>query len=470
MLKRFRFNTEMLSSKTLAKIEAYVQAQIERADIPGASLAIVQGDRVLLAKGFGTTEKGDSKPVTPDTLFQIGSLTKSFTAVAILQLRDRGLIDLDASVQRYLPWFRVADKQASTRITVRHLLNHTSGIPTTADRVIWQTPKTIQPSLEEGVRALRTVKLHSPPDVSWQYANMGYNTLGLIVEVVSGQPYPEYIERHILKPLGMGHSTFDLEIAARLGCAEPYWPRFGRWTKLQLGDDVWSEPAGGKLFSTGRDLARYASAHLGASPVSILARQSLVDAHSCGVAITRSDEEKQYVFGWIKTQFNGTPLVWHNGETAGYTAAVYLLPEKNLGVVLLLGAFSLLVDPIGLGVVSLLLGQDPAPVAKRDDFFRSISIAMVWATAFGLTLLAGLALFVFVGGKVTLHITVLLIVLAGVLWLVPFVLLRVIPTLRLPTPFVTVGVRGWPLDILIAYGTLLLGITLWALYAVSTAF
>jgi CubicO group peptidase (beta-lactamase class C family) len=463
------FKTEMLPSKALAKIEAYVQAQIERAGIPGASLAIVQGARVLLAKGFGTTEKGGSKPVTPDTLFQIGSLTKSFTAVAILQLRDRGLIDLDASVQRYLPWFRVADEQASTHITVRHLLNHTSGIPTTADRVIWQTPKTIQPSLEEGVRALRTVKLHSPPNVSWQYANMGYNTLGLIVEVVSGQPYPEYIERHILKPLGMGHSTFDLQTAGRLGCAEPYWPRFGRWTKLQLGDDVWLEPAGGKLFSTARDMAQYASVHLGASPVSVLAWQSLVDAHSCGVAMTRSDE-KQYAFGWIKTQFNGTPLVWHNGGTAGYTSAAYLLPEKNLGVVLLLGAFSLLVDPISLGVVSLLLGQDPAPVAKRDDFFRSTSTAMGWVTAFGLAILAGLALFVFVGGRVTPHITVPLIVLAGVLWLVPFVLLRVIPTFRLPTPFVTVGVRGWPLDILIAYGMLLLGITLWALYAVSTAF
>src|SRR5215212_2650030 len=113
-----------------AAIDAYVQAKMQAARVPGLALGIVQGDQIVHLKGFGTTDPS-GRPVTPQTPFIIGSTTKSMTAVAIMQLVEAGKLELDAPIQRYLPWFHVADPDASARITIRHLLNHTSGLPTT---------------------------------------------------------------------------------------------------------------------------------------------------------------------------------------------------------------------------------------------------------------------------------------------------------------------------------------------------
>ncbi len=109
-------------------IDAYVEEQMRRLNIPGVSLAIVEGDQIVHLRGFGQARPGGEAP-TPQTPFFIGSLTKSITALAVMQLVEAGKIELDAPVQRYLPWFRVADPEASAQMTVRHLLNQTSGLP-----------------------------------------------------------------------------------------------------------------------------------------------------------------------------------------------------------------------------------------------------------------------------------------------------------------------------------------------------
>ena len=113
-----------------AAIDAYVQAEMQAARVPGLALGIVHGDQIVHLQGFGIADPS-GRPVTPQTPFIIGSTTKSMTAVAMMQLVEAGKVELDAPVQRYLPWFRVADAEASARITIRHLLNHTSGLPTT---------------------------------------------------------------------------------------------------------------------------------------------------------------------------------------------------------------------------------------------------------------------------------------------------------------------------------------------------
>ena len=116
------------NSASYDAIDAYVEGQMRRLNIPGVSLAIVEGDKIVHLRGFGRARPGGEAP-TPQTPFFIGSLTKSFTALAVMQLVEAGKIELDAPVQRYLPWFRVADPQASAQMTVRHLLNQTSGLP-----------------------------------------------------------------------------------------------------------------------------------------------------------------------------------------------------------------------------------------------------------------------------------------------------------------------------------------------------
>src|SRR5918994_960382 len=115
-------------SDTYEAIDAYTERQLERLNVPGAALAIVEDDEIVHLRSFGEDRPGGEAP-TPQTPFLIGSLTKSFTALAVMQPVEDGKVELDAPVQRYLPWFRVADPQASAQITVRHLLNQTSGLP-----------------------------------------------------------------------------------------------------------------------------------------------------------------------------------------------------------------------------------------------------------------------------------------------------------------------------------------------------
>jgi CubicO group peptidase (beta-lactamase class C family) len=206
-----------------AQIDAYVSSQMQAMRLPGLALGIVQGDQIVHLHGFGEADQS-GRAVTAQTPFVIGSMTKSFTALAIMQLVEAGKIQLDAPVQHYLPWFRVADPAASTHITVRNLLNQTSGIPTSAGvAFLAESPGT----LEQQVRNLAQVALTQPVGKTFQYSNSNYATLGLIVEAVSGQSYGGYIQQHILDPLQMKHSYYTEQAARQSGLAQGYHWLFG---------------------------------------------------------------------------------------------------------------------------------------------------------------------------------------------------------------------------------------------------
>src|SRR6266567_6127103 len=168
----------------IASIDAYISAQMQANHIPGMALGLVHNDQVVHLRGFGRADQS-GRVVTPQTPFLIGSLTKSFTAMAIMQLVEAGKIDLDAPVQRYLPWFRVADLTASASITVRHLLSHTSGISRYVGRV--QFASNGNATADQRVRELAAVDLTHPPGEVFQYSNSNYVVLGLLIQVVSGQ-------------------------------------------------------------------------------------------------------------------------------------------------------------------------------------------------------------------------------------------------------------------------------------------
>src|SRR4030042_520966 len=161
-------------------IDAAVVGQMHRLHIPGVSLAVIEGDQIVHLRGFGHARPGGDAP-TPLTPFFIGSLTKSFTALAVMQLVEAGKVELDATVQHYLPWFRVTDAKASARITVRHLLNQTSGLPFLASEIALADVDDSPDAIERGVRALATVKLTHPVGSKCEYSNFNYNVLGLIV-------------------------------------------------------------------------------------------------------------------------------------------------------------------------------------------------------------------------------------------------------------------------------------------------
>jgi len=240
-----------------AKIDAYVSSQMQAMRLPGLALGIVHGDQIVHLHGFGASDQS-GRAVTAQTPFVIGSMTKSFTAMAIMQLVEAGKIQLDAPVQRYLSWFRVADPTASTRITVRNLLNQTSGIPTSAGvAFLSEQPGT----LEQQVRNLSKVALTQPVGKTFQYSNSNYATLGLIIEAVSGQTYGSYIQQHIFDPLQMGHSFASEQSARQAGLAQGYHWLFGYPVPVNEPYRLDMLPAGW-LSSTAEDMSHYLIAQM----------------------------------------------------------------------------------------------------------------------------------------------------------------------------------------------------------------
>jgi CubicO group peptidase (beta-lactamase class C family) len=172
-------------------VDAYISTKMKELGIPGAALVIVQGDQIVHLKAFGVAD-GSGRLVTPQTPFFTGSTGKSFTALAIMQLVEAGKIQLDAPVQTYLPWFRVADIKASEVITVRQLLNMTSGIPKSIGQEQLANTDLSDSAIENNVRALAEVELNASPGEQFEYSNANYVTLGMIIQAVSGQSYETY--------------------------------------------------------------------------------------------------------------------------------------------------------------------------------------------------------------------------------------------------------------------------------------
>ncbi|HEY8447888.1 MAG TPA: serine hydrolase domain-containing protein [Thermomicrobiales bacterium] len=389
-------------------IDRYIEEQIDGSRIPGVALAIVEGDTVVHARGFGRA--GDDRDVTPQTPFPVGSLIKSFTALAAMQLVEDGRLDLDAPVQRYLPWFQVADEDASARITVRHLVNQTSGLSReTGIKPLYQGG---EPTLEDLVRDLRKEKLNRPVGESYEYSNANFMTLALIVQTVSGEPFDRYLEQHILAPLGMRQSSASAE-GAELERTSVYRYWFGQPVAVR---DAYrpSEFQGEYLIASADDMARYLAMYLGQGSVegaTILSpagiEQMLAPATNETTRQLLSTEFTfRYGMGWFVGPFGAAQDArWHLGELPYFNAWMVLLPERNLGVVVLINAGSQLeffeanevMSRIPLGVVNILEGAAPHEGRGLTSFYVAFDLIVLAFVAVQL-----LALLRLVRGPLTL--------------------------------------------------------------------
>jgi CubicO group peptidase (beta-lactamase class C family) len=350
-------------------IDAYVLDVMRRLRIPGAAIAIIEGERIVHQRGFGRAHPGGETP-TPQTPFFIGSITKSFTALAVIQLVEAGKVDLDAPVQRYLPWFRLADPEASAKMTVRHLLNQTSGLPYFSSAVDLSDFSDRPDATERQARALSTLKIHRPVGAKFEYSNLNYNILGLIVEAASGEYYSDYVQKHIFNPLEMRHSYTSKDSARKDGLAVGY----RHWFSLPFPAPEMPIPAGslpsGQLISCAEDLAHYLIAYLNGGcygDTQILSGIGVEALHR-GVA-----EQKvfgysigSYGMGWFDIDQGDRKTYSHGGNMPDFSAFMALVPEEMKGVVLLFNAdpYGLppLTEEIGMGATALLAGQKPAPI------------------------------------------------------------------------------------------------------------
>lgn len=357
------------SAPYYAAVDAYIEQHMRRLNIPGVSLAIVEGDQIVHLRGFGHACPGGAAP-TPQTPFVLGSTTKSFTALAVMQLVEAGMIDLDGPVQRYLPWFRVADPQASAQMTVRHLVYQTSGLPGLLGMRLLADFDNRPSAAECQARGLSTLVLSHPVDAAFEYSNLNYNLLGLIVEAASGEAYADYIHSHIFVPLGMRHSYTSQALAKQNGLAvgHRYWfaaPIAAHNLPIPRG----SLPSG-QLISSAEDIAHYLIAHLNAGrygDVQILSGEG-IDALHRGVPEYRTMGMTvgNYGMGWFVTDSGQTRTIWHGGNVPDFSSYMALLPAQKIGVILLVNADHYGLPPVlaevGFGVTALLAGRQPAPI------------------------------------------------------------------------------------------------------------
>ena len=355
-------------SASFDAIDAYVEEQMRRLKMPGVSLAIVEGDQIVHLRGFGRARPHGEAP-TPQTPFFIGSLTKSFTALAVMQLVEAGKIDLDAPVQRYLPWFRVADPPASAQMTVRHLLNQTSGLPASSGEFPLADFDDSPGATERQARALATLVLARPVGSAFEYSNSNYNLLGLIIEAASGVSYEDYIQKRILAPLDMSRTYASPTMAKQNGLAvgHQYWfaiPLAAPNIPIPYG----SLPGGG-LISCAEDMARYLIAHLNEGrfgDVQVVSGTGIDKLHH-GVAEFRpmGISVGRYGMGWYESEIGQTKFFWHTGILPHFFAYMALLPGQKKGVVLLINASQHWMSPVltdfGVGVTALLAGDQPSP-------------------------------------------------------------------------------------------------------------
>lgn len=345
-----------------AAIDRYVEREMRAARIPGVAIGIVQGDEILYTRGYGVAD-AEGRAVTPQTPFYLGSVTKSFTALAIMQLVEAGKVDLDAPAQRYLSWFQLADPTAARQITVRQLLNHTSGIPTYAGELAFIERS--RRSIEALLRAQAGVRPVSRPGEEFHYSNLNYIVLGAIVETASGQSYAEYVAQHIFGPLEMPNSYAASEQAAGVSTGYQYF--FGFPRPIASPNSPGTVPAG-RLISSAEDMCHYLAMWFndgrydGSTLVTSTGAQQLRQPAAQVTSYVR------YAMGWYTNP--EASVVWHGGSTENFRASMKIITKDGLAVVALynitddtlqalFGEGYLIAD----GIISILYGEEP-PVSS----------------------------------------------------------------------------------------------------------
>ena len=342
------------------RLDAYLRENAPLTGVPGVAVAVVDAYGVRYLDTFGDCPGADAP-------FIIGSLSKSFTAVAVMQLVEQGLVDLDAPASSYAPGYDMPDD-----VTVRSLLNQTSGF-----------------GYDESLAEAQAGDTFG----TFSYANANYDLLGRVIEGATGEAYATYLSQHVLEPLGMTASTADADEAAALGMA----PGHRDWFGLHLadgfrhaeGDDAWGGPASGYVAASVEDMARYLQMYLNdgaaADGTPLLSAESVSELFFDRVPDPASDT--YYGMGWTSFYWDDGELVLsHDGQVENYVASMCLLPERGIGVVVLgdandnAGGNNRFFDLAG-GVVSVAIGGAGEPVDSSWTALWRQRIDVLYAVA-----------------------------------------------------------------------------------------
>ena len=366
----------LVDANTLDEVADYISAQRDATGIPGLAAAVVHGDEAVLLQGFGRTET-DGDAVDPDAPFFIASLSKSLTAIAVMQLVEQGSLRLDEPVSTYLPELG----NNADEVSIRRLLHHRSGLSTYngRDPIAGGDGE----SLESNVARLGP---HLERDAAYRYSNANYDALALIVQRVSGVSFSDYMRRNVFEPLQMDRSFVDRDEAVKEGLVQGHYhwlfggyrPHDARMPKGMAGSAT--------MFSSAGDLANVLSLHLNRGSFrgeQILSEASMRETHKPAEYAQESPE--RYAMGWYVLPAFGPrattdpgltdlTMLYHDGLWSTYRSIMWMVPEAELGFVLLANGSDLADDTtlpqIGRGVRALLFGLEPPAIEAGSELLE----------------------------------------------------------------------------------------------------
>ena len=335
----------------LTEIEADAEKIRLKAKVPGVSIVIVHDQDVLLAKGFGYADLEKKIPADPQTLYRVGSVTKVFTALMLMQLRDAGKLDLDDPIEKYLPEFKIKSRFPDARpATFRQVAAHFSGLPREPPMKHEYQLTEEFPSVEEQLKSLKNVEMILPAMTMYSYSNLGYNIMGLALSRVTHQPYDQYVVNHILEPLGMTHSGFALTEQMKRHFAVGYNPARPDGTHERSSYPKYGV-ASGMLYSTADDLAKFLSLFFREGPAGgkqVLGSSSLREMTipvAVDTDIRRDAQGKPLALwdagstiGFSVGPYDGEQIDYKPGGTSGFTSMVYINYPRKLGMAVLTNA------------------------------------------------------------------------------------------------------------------------------------
>ena len=368
----------------LALAERWLAAQRAYDRVPGLSAAIVRDQELLWSGASGHADLGGKRPASDDTIYGICSISKLFTGIAVMQLRDQGKVRLDDPVNELLPWYNLSQAYAgSPAITLESLLSHSSGLPRESDTPYWNGPDFAFPSREEIRSMLGGQSTLYPAQRYYQYSNLGLTLVGEIVSEVSGEEYDSYIQAHILKPLELDDTATGFPTdsrAQRIATGYGYAGREGEPPPMPRYDTRGITPAAG-FASTALDLARFASWQF-----------RLLDGESDEVLDGNTLREMQRVH-WMENDWSvarglafgvyrigGRTLTGHAGDCPGFNTRLFLDPVSKYAVITMANRNMSDVDGYAAAVFDILeaggtpqSGQEesPASSAGLDDYVGS---------------------------------------------------------------------------------------------------
>ena len=345
----------------MADLADYIEQSMPDWDLPGLGVAVVYQDDVIFAEGFGVKELGRDNRVDAETLFQIGSVSKSFAAGSIGALVDDGLVDWDDPIVKHLPWFRVKDPWITRSMTIRDILSHRSGMPGDSYAVMAVI------DARDAAERLRLLDNQAPLRQAYRYSNQGYGVAGLVVEAVTGMKWGDWVRERIFTPLGMhGSAASPYEVwddrfvataffgpapagevgitdAAGRNVAMPHGTARDGSRRVLSWQSYDAMQSAGSVVSSVTDLTNWIRLHLNRGILDgevVLSESTISEMHTPQIPtdegfVFGDGQRGAYGLGWRLSSFEGRKYVWHSGGIFGFPAYVAMLPEVGVGVAVL---------------------------------------------------------------------------------------------------------------------------------------